>query len=71
MVNDNISISKGRAICYICNKKIDGDIYSNNVDKRYYCCEEHAINRKSDYLEEKRSEKEQLLQEEKIYEAIS
>ena len=68
MVSEGIYIEKGRAVCYICNKKIDEDVFLNDIDKRYYCSEEHAINGKNIFLEEQRLQKEQIIRDVKLYE---
>jgi len=68
MVSEEIYVEKGRGICYICEKKIDEDIYLNGIDKHYYCSEEHAINGKNKFLDEKRKRKVKTINEDLLYE---
>ena len=52
-LDDGIEVSEGRAICYICEKKLDGEVYTIKGDTKYYC-KKHAIETYNNYQEWKK-----------------
>ncbi|MFH1181484.1 MAG: hypothetical protein V1702_00845 [Candidatus Woesearchaeota archaeon] len=63
MSEDNISIKKGKAVCYLCRKDINEDIYLNGLDRRYYCCREHALQGKALFSKEQEEKKKKLIED--------
>jgi len=52
----DITLEEGRAVCYICDKPIEGKIYKNDLDRRYYCSIQHAQKGREQFLIEKNDE---------------